>query len=345
MLTDVTNVVLLYMDIKNTQSEQPAFLLKATLGVACVGLLMLLPFVINNYMQGRLALAYMPIPVIILCVVNIYLCWRGNYSVFINTWLLVPALVLAVANTILNQGSITTYWAFPVILAVYFMLPLRRAIVANVLTLVIMNAAAYLSVPQDIFLRFTLISFGLSIFAFLSLREITRQHHTLKALVRTDPMTKLNNRLMLEYYVNDAIEQAKRNNREMSILAADLDHFKKINDQYGHDVGDRVICEVADMMRSNCRKSDVLFRLGGEEFLILLRDSNKENALQVAERLRLAIANASIIEGHQVTLSVGLADLSLQKTWKDWLKQADDCLYEAKSLGRNRVVTSLETAV
>ncbi|GAB6072389.1 GGDEF domain-containing protein [Venenivibrio stagnispumantis] len=158
----------------------------------------------------------------------------------------------------------------------------------------------------------------------------------------TDPLTGVLTRRNLEPILLKHIEIANLTKTPISIIMVDIDHFKKINDTYGHIVGDIVLKEVANTLKSNIRKSDYIFRYGGEEFLILLPHTTKEEAINIAEKLRKEIKN-NVIKYEdkeiKVTASFGVEEIKdTTKTIKDLLNQADINLYKAKTSGRDRVV-------
>jgi two-component system cell cycle response regulator len=160
----------------------------------------------------------------------------------------------------------------------------------------------------------------------------------------TDPLTGLHNRRYMESHLGSLVTQATQSGQTLSILVADIDYFKKVNDTYGHDAGDNVLREFATRLRRNTRGIDLACRLGGEEFVIIMPDTELPRALQVAERLRACIAsepfqvNAEI--ALEVTASVGVSTLERREDTPETLfKRADTALYSAKRRGRNRVVT------
>ncbi len=159
----------------------------------------------------------------------------------------------------------------------------------------------------------------------------------------TDSLTGLHNRRYMEIHLRRLLEEAASGERPLSLLVADIDHFKAINDTHGHDVGDRVLHEFAKRLRRNTRGIDFACRLGGEEFVIIMPDTNIQSARVVAERLRTCIASQPFQIGPSlqvsVTASVGLAMLEGgQDTPEQLFKRADKALYAAKREGRNRVV-------
>jgi two-component system, cell cycle response regulator len=162
-------------------------------------------------------------------------------------------------------------------------------------------------------------------------------------LALTDPLTGLSNRRHLETHLKALIEQAKSSSQPLSVLMADIDHFKSLNDTYGHAAGDAVLREFAERLRRNVRAVDLVCRLGGEEFLIVMPDTTAELARHVGERVCSCIGEEAFrIDSAtrvKATASVGLATLEAAAGDADALLQrADEALYTAKRAGRNRVV-------
>ncbi|MCF6245064.1 MAG: sensor domain-containing diguanylate cyclase [Sulfurovum sp.] len=173
-------------------------------------------------------------------------------------------------------------------------------------------------------------------------KKIELEKH-LKHLASTDPMTELNNRRAFFELSELEISKAKFDKEQLSCLVIDIDHFKRINDTYGHDVGDIVINDVAKLMILNTRTKDHIGRIGGEEFAVLMPKTNAESAYQIADRLRENISKHTIaIDNHEaikITISIGLSTLTKDKdeTIHTLLKRADTALYKAKNNGRNQV--------
>lgn len=161
------------------------------------------------------------------------------------------------------------------------------------------------------------------------------------ATAMIDPLTGLNNRGAMAVTLNREMDRMRRHDQDMSILMVDIDHFKDINDRYGHLAGDDVLRQVAQLIDTTIRGCDACFRFGGEEFLIMLTDSNLPLARMVAERLRHTISEQtrSPAPNAQVTISVGVAHFDDESDWPELVDRADRALYQAKQAGRNRVVT------
>ena len=163
-------------------------------------------------------------------------------------------------------------------------------------------------------------------------------------LAVTDQLTGLHNRHYMAGQLKALVERAAKGGEPVSLLAIDLDHFKQINDSFGHDVGDEVLREFAARLASNVRAIDLAVRHGGEEFLVVMPDTRLEDAHRIAERIRLHVAGepfrvAGGDEALDVTISIGVAaSLPGESRPDGLLKRADKAMYEAKAAGRNRVV-------
>jgi diguanylate cyclase (GGDEF)-like protein len=168
-------------------------------------------------------------------------------------------------------------------------------------------------------------------------------HDRLQRLAAIDPLTGIYNRRFGMARLHEEFSRAVRDNTPLGVLMLDIDHFKLVNDTYGHLVGDRVLVHIAKVARSVMREGDILVRYGGEEFLAILPAASKEDGRQVAERLRRLIEETSIKDGNQnirVTISAGATAFPENSVdgEQDLIQVADEALYTAKETGRNRVV-------
>jgi two-component system cell cycle response regulator len=167
--------------------------------------------------------------------------------------------------------------------------------------------------------------------------------HSLELAV-TDQLTGLHNRRYMAGQLEALMRRANQGGEPVSLLVIDIDHFKKVNDSFGHDVGDEVLSEFAVRLASNVRAIDLPVRLGGEEFVVVMPDTDLEDARRIAERIRLHAAGAPfrVMGGQEllsVTISIGVACSSgVEDSPTALLKRADEAVYEAKSRGRNRVI-------
>src|SRR5689334_104240 len=242
-----------------------------------------------------------------------YEFWRGRDEPLVSRW---PAIVMLFA-----QGALFL---------------LRTPLVA------LLPGSANDSVFGSVWM--TVLSFESLLFtisgAFILLamaKERTELRHRTAAMV--DPLTGISNR---RAFLQDATVIAKRhatNPRPVAVLAIDLDHFKSINDRFGHAIGDRVLAIFADASRKSMRGSDLVGRLGGEEFAAMLTETSREKALEVAERIRVTFAQfAREVDGHPIAATVSIGLVHCQERTIDvseLLSQADHALYYAKERGRN----------
>lgn len=158
---------------------------------------------------------------------------------------------------------------------------------------------------------------------------------------RLDSLTGVGNRFAFSRSFEREQLLARRHQSDLSLLIIDVDHFKKINDHYGHLVGDKVLKEIAHALQSIMRQTDMIFRYGGEEFTAILTKTNRRGAQVIAERLRQQVANLAIAHENEmihVTVSIGIGSLLEVESDRELFEQADDNLYMAKRQGRNRVV-------
>ena len=180
-------------------------------------------------------------------------------------------------------------------------------------------------------------------FAYLTMyyvMTVTRAHRRLARMATTDPLTGLFNRRHMVELTEKLLAREQRQPRNLALMLMDLDHFKEINDQYGHELGDRVLERVADLLRKQGREQDFVGRWGGEEFLAVLPETDPVQARTAAERIRAAVETldwTDVQPGLKVTLCVGISQLNELETFSSAIARADGALYRGKAHGRNRV--------
>jgi diguanylate cyclase (GGDEF)-like protein len=245
-----------------------------------------------------------------------YEFWRGRNEPLVSRW---PAIFMLFAH-----GSLF----------------LLRTPLADVLPWSPSNTDVFDSVWLTV-LSFEALLFTIAIaFIFLAMaKERTEYRHRTAAMV--DPLTGIANRRSFLHEGNEVMKRHAARARPAAVLLIDLDHFKSINDRFGHAIGDRVLQVFAEAAKSNLRASDLVGRLGGEEFAAVLYDAGREKALALAERIRASFAEvAAEVDGRPVgaTLSIGVVvNVDQPLNVPELLRQADEALYYAKERGRNRV--------
>lgn len=174
-----------------------------------------------------------------------------------------------------------------------------------------------------------------------SFQRIQEMSQTFEKQAMQDPLSGLLNRRGMGEKLQNEFDRSQRYKNNLTVMMCDIDHFKVVNDQYGHDKGDEVIKNLGVTLQSELRKQDSLARWGGEEYLFLLPETNGEQAMQLAEKLRCKIAETQYTQDDKtfsVTVSIGLHQISATDTINQAISKADSNLYKAKEQGRNRCI-------
>ena len=199
---------------------------------------------------------------------------------------------------------------------------------------------ALAAVRRTLFVNLAVCAFVTLLVVGITGLALSRYQVRMEELATTDKLTGLLNRQSLDALLHQAMTRSRRSATPMSVLLADVDFFKAVNDEHGHLVGDEVLRRVALNLRTNLRESDTVCRWGGEEFLMIVPDCDASAALQLAEKLRVAVANdlplAELASG-LVTVSIGVAELQPQESVDGLVGRADAAMYAAKGAGRNCV--------
>jgi diguanylate cyclase (GGDEF)-like protein len=234
-------------------------------------------------------------------------------------------------------GPLATYWLYPVVVANFFLLGTRASLAMNAIIVVGLLFLARGAMPPLV-LATAFATLGLVAgFAFIFAYQTDDQRRRLQRQATRDALTGAENRRALSRAMALTAERAKRHGGCNVLLVLDLDHFKTVNDRYGHEAGDRLLVQLARLIGQRTRKLDRLFRYGGEEFVLLLPDTSLQQAELVANALRELVQDQLIGPGGAVTASFGCAELIPGEGSEAWFRRADAALYEAKRRGRNRV--------
>ncbi len=170
------------------------------------------------------------------------------------------------------------------------------------------------------------------------LKKIVAEKEKVEKESAIDPLTNVYNRRLLDDFLTKYTLLTTRKKLPLSCIMIDIDHFKKINDTFGHQAGDVVLQQLGQILKDSLRDNDVVFRYGGEEFLLLLQGSEIDGAFLVAERLRKQINKTiSLPDGQHITVSAGCAEYISNESQSTFIKRTDEALYKAKTTGRNRV--------
>jgi diguanylate cyclase len=304
---------------------------------AIAALVFLIPFSINAFVQGQPALGTGIVVAVLLLGADALAIYLKKSPPLPLILLLIPAIP-GMGLSLKTQGFFGALWSYPIVLLFTFSLSRRVANAGNIVLLVSLTALVYYYIGLAYTIRFFATLTLTIVLANITLSIIGALQRRLIDQAILDPLTGVFNRRHMERRLDDAIERQRRSAAPASLLVIDVDHFKRINDQLGHARGDSVLKGIASLVEKRSRKLDLLFRIGGEEFMLLLPDTQEAAAAVVAEQLRASIAESPLLDDRRVTVSVGVGELRPGETVDSWMKHTDDALYAAKKAGRNRVI-------
>ena len=323
-------------DSSTLQSQRARMLAQLSLPAA----VLLVPYLISNLLDQQYALAAL-VAVVMLCLGSAFLTSRRRRSAPVRfNLVLLLLLFLAVGGAMVIQGFQGALWSYPVLLFCQFAFSRRMAFFGSVLlvagTSLLAGQQGGLDMAWRVFASLMLLWLVVN-----SMLQVQADSHgELLKQASTDPLTGALNRRQLELALAELVQSARRRPVPTSILMIDIDKFKSINDGLGHAAGDQVLIGLVNLLLKRKRATDQLYRLGGEEFLLLAPDTVGQNALILAEQLRELIQRSVLLEGVQVAVSIGVAECRTDQSSAEWLELADQALYRAKESGRNRVESS-----
>jgi diguanylate cyclase (GGDEF)-like protein len=318
------------------KSNKPAVEEYLPLMLGIVGAIGVFPFAIIRFLNGEYSIALLDTMLVIgLSGLSWFLYKTHNVRVAS-----VSLALLAVAGLLLTnymKGATQVYWVYPVLVGVFFLIERREALLISIIAVVGMA-------PMMIgkFESFALVSIMITISVTCALAyafaTITRgQRDELIQLATKDPLTGVGNRRALQQKLHEAIAARRRSDHDCSMLMLDLDHFKQVNDAHGHAKGDEILIKVTELVGMRIRTTDRIYRIGGEEFVIVAEYLNLENAARLAEQLRTIVEAYELAPSSTVTISLGVAQHHNDESAEQWMSRADNALYMAKHSGRNRI--------
>jgi diguanylate cyclase (GGDEF)-like protein len=294
------------------------------------------PFAILRFLNGQWAAFFMDLSIELGILGGVVYSWKtGNLQrtgIFIACFNTVAAIG---ASFLL--GMTGAYWLFPAMSANFFLVDRRLALGAIVVTPALLTlGGVFHTGAEAMSFAATLLVNGLFTFAFA--HRAAQQRDQLETLASKDALTGAYNRRALLEELERSYEMHSRDGQPRGLFMLDIDHFKRINDQFGHLTGDHVLVRLVRILEKSVRKSDRLFRFGGEEFTLLTGPTTIHGLTTTAERLRHAVEQQLCNDSQAITVSIGGAILRPGESTESWFARADTALYSAKSAGRNRVV-------
>ena len=306
---------------------------------AIAAVICLLPFSISEFVRGRVTLGLAILIVTLILAIDAAAVYRKKNLPIPFALLFIP-IAAGIVISVQTQGIYGAVWCYPAAFFSFFVFSRRIANLCGAVLVIFTALAVYAKADNGI-------AIGFSVTLTLTIVGINIVHTVISDLQSrllnqaiTDPLTGAYNRRYMQECLEDAIERTRRTALPATILMIDVDHFKRINESFGREAGDTVLKEFVDLIRTRLRRLDLLFRLGGEEFLLLLPDTKAADALNVAEQLRATVAESRFSIRTPVFVSIGVSEHQPGQSYDEWIKRVDEALYMAKEGGRNRVLST-----
>lgn len=297
----------------------------------------ILPFAAYRFFTGAIMVGMLDMGLVIGISAAVIYAWRtGNTKQSGLVLVIIYTSGAIVSAAIL--GVIGLFWMYAVLLSNFFLVSRTKATIASVIALGIIALDGHMFESHAQVFSFLATSALVGLLAYILAYHTEEQRSQLETLATHDALTGVGNRRAMEQELIVAIERHKRDQTTFGLIMLDLDHFKRVNDQFGHDAGDKVLIAFSDLIQKYTRKTDRFFRFGGEEFVLLLPGANAANLQVITKNLHRRIAEELHGPGGVLTVSFGAASLNTNESWQSWLGRADTALYQAKTNGRNRVI-------
>lgn len=295
------------------------------------------PFAVMRFLQGNMLAGIVDMTIMVAILAGMIYAWKTGDTARTGFFMAIVACSGAVAvGAVVGEPGL--FWLYPCLVTTFFLTKPRYAVFTN------LSAVVALMVLEDPFnssvqmWSFATTAVVVSVCAFAFAHRNEDQRERLEHLATIDPLTGVKNRRSMDQELASASQAAARTGISYGLVLLDIDHFKKVNDTYGHGVGDEVLKELVALVQQNIRRSDQMFRFGGEEFVLLMSGIDGHGVRSVIFNLQETIRRFLKHPGGAVTVSFGVALLHKDETADQWLTRADAALYQAKDSGRDCIV-------
>ena len=297
------------------------------------------PFAVMRFLQGNLIAGIVDVLILICIASGMFYAWitgAPQRSRFVLAFVICCGAIAAGV-----AGKAGFFWLYPCLMASFFLVRSRGAVLVNLVAIasamIIQNDGFQSSVHMWSFFATTVMT---SVCAYVFAFRNDHHREKLELLATIDPLTGVKNRRSMDAGLNLALADAVRTGRSYAVVMMDIDHFKKINDEYGHSVGDEVLLSLVALIQQRIRKTDQLFRYGGEEFVLLLSGVDGNSLRLTVNNFQQILRKNLRCRGVAITASFGAALLRRDESVENWVARADAAMYEAKETGRDRIVFS-----
>jgi len=309
------------------------------LGLSALAIICISPFIFIRYANNEFDVAIID-TIATLVIMSFFIFVYKTRKVKIASFSIAVLSMAIVLVDIYLSGHTVIYWFYPTLIATYYLTPYKIALKISLLATCILMLIIY---PLVHTLEFTVVVFTtllMNMFSYLIFHSVFKAQIQLQQLATTDTLTGCGNRRALEIQLSELINRHSRSLFPLCLIIFDLDHFKEINDKYGHIIGDHVLKDICQIVENNTRSFEKIYRYGGEEFIILPLEVEISNAIRIANKLRNLIENNQFTLDAKLTISLGVAQYKQYELAENWIRRADIALYEAKNSGRNKVVAA-----
>jgi diguanylate cyclase (GGDEF)-like protein len=305
----------------------------------------LLPYALYRMATEDYLVGMVDILMITVSTVSVWMAWRSGETEKPG-FLMAAVFCFGAVLVCMKLGQDVLFWIYPLMVFIFFLVAPIKALLL-LLLMVCAIVSLHFSEHSAIFntnfqlLAFITTTLVTSIFAYIFAYRSHLQRQELRRLATTDPLTGAATRHSLTDELTYAIQLFQQKGVVSGLMLLDLDHFKRINDNFGHHAGDQILSQLVPLLKQMIRQQDSVFRYGGEEFVLLIKEIQLADLHRLAEKIRHAIWHQlTLPDGSALTTSIGIATVQHASDWESWLQNADVALYQAKHNGRNQVVIS-----
>jgi diguanylate cyclase (GGDEF)-like protein len=303
----------------------------------------LLPYALYRIATGNYLVGVVDLLMIAVSTFSVLMAWRTGDTEKPG-FLMAAVFCFGAVLVCMKLGQDVLFWIYPLMVFIFFLVAPIKALLL-LLLMVSAIVSLHFSEQSAIFansfqlLAFITTTLITSIFAYIFAYRTHLQRQELRRLATTDPLTGAATRHSLTDELTYAIQQFQQKAVVSGLMLLDLDHFKRINDNFGHQVGDQILSQLVPLLKQMIRQQDSVFRYGGEEFVLLIKEIQLADLHRLAEKIRHAVWHQlNLPDGSALTTSIGIATVQHANDWESWLQNADIALYQAKHQGRNQVV-------
>jgi diguanylate cyclase (GGDEF)-like protein len=325
----------LYTNIKKGMKRR-AFTERVVLAVALLSLFAVFPMLFARTIEKNWYMVALDIGLLFMFFI-IALNVLNRRRLELSRCVLGGVMVFGMIGTSVLGQNLSIYWLYPGFIALFFMFTPKVAIWMTLFVCLMVFPSLFVSLDAIELFKLYATLMPTIVFIYYFSKEMRSQHAELNSLVSVDYLTQAGNRRAFNKAAESCISQENRKKLKSALIVFDMDHFKQLNDRHGHGIGDAVLKDVTRIVSHCIRKSDQVFRLGGEEFAIVVPNSNQNDALAIAEKIRASIHQLRDEDLPRFTVSFGLTELTENDTVASWMERADQALYSSKENGRNQI--------